>query len=37
MKIAVIDTTIGTDLIGGAHTFLAELIRWLVDKGHVKN
>jgi len=34
MKIAVIDTTIGTDLIGGAHTFLAELIRWLVDKGH---
>jgi len=34
MKIAVIDTTIGTDLIGGAHTFLAEMIKRLVDNGH---
>lgn len=34
MKIAVIDTTIDDDLIGGAHTFLPKLLKGLVAKGN---
>ncbi len=34
MKIAVIDTTIDEDLIGGAHTFLPKLFNGLISKGH---
>jgi len=33
MKIAVIDTTIDGDLIGGAHTFLPKLLKGLIEKG----
>lgn len=34
MKIAVIDTTIDDELIGGAHTFLPNLLAGLIDRGH---
>ena len=34
MKIAVIDTTIGGELIGGAQTFLPKLLKGLIDKGN---
>jgi glycosyltransferase involved in cell wall biosynthesis len=33
MKIAVIDTTIDGELIGGAQTFLPKLLKGLIDKG----
>lgn len=33
MKIAVIDTTIGGELIGGAQTFLPKLLKGLIAKG----
>lgn len=34
MKIAVIDTTIDGELIGGAQTFLPKLLKGLISKGH---
>ena len=34
MRIAVIDTTIDGDLIGGGHTFLPKLLKGLIAKGH---
>ncbi len=34
MKIAVIDTTIDGELIGGAHTFLPKLLKGLIAKGN---
>lgn len=34
MKIAVIDTTIDGELIGGAQTFLPKLLTGLIEKGH---
>jgi glycosyltransferase involved in cell wall biosynthesis len=34
MRIAVIDTTIDGELIGGAQTFLPKLLKGLSDKGH---
>jgi len=34
MKIAVIDTTIGGELIGGAQTFLPKLLKGLIGKGN---
>lgn len=34
MKIAVIDTTIDGELIGGAQTFLPKLLKGLIGKGH---
>src|SRR6188768_1551852 len=34
MKIAVIDTTIDGELIGGAHTFLPKLLKGLIERGN---